>query len=201
MSENLYAPPEAEVRDFSVTEDGEAPGWHSMPTWKLVFLYSISWSLYGFWWFYKHWATQRQRTGEPFSPLARGIFNWLYVVQMFRLISADARREGEPERNLGYLGVVYILMSLTVGISSNVAERIGEYSFEAAMLSTVFAIALVIGIGVLLGTVQRRANIAANDATGSRHAGLSWKDWILIVIGGIYWLMVGAGIAAYLFLI
>lgn len=64
---------------------------------KFIVLWSLTFGIYGIYWFYRNWKYVRQRDQSDIMPFARGFFYYLWYYSLFEDLREDSiRRYGRP---------------------------------------------------------------------------------------------------------
>ena len=187
MSENLYAPPAAPV---VAPERAVAAGteYFVVGTTKLVLLYFATLGMYPLFWFYMHWARYKRFRRQDMWPAARALFAIFFTHQLTGEIDDRLRRDGKRHAwSPGGNATAFVVLS----IISTVASRIPEGISRTADLLPILLLAL---LAWCLVHIQRAANLARGLAQGGPNRGLTWVKWIWLVLGGIFWLLILAGL-------
>ena len=174
---NPYLPPEAAVAE-PVAVGVAATAAFPVSITKLVVMDLATLGLYQFYWFYQHWAAIRRRTKDKVSPVWRTIFGVIWCYSCFSYIHEEARKQ-RVDRWLS-------VGSLTAGwVITTLLARLPDPFWLLSFGSVLFLI-----------PIQREANALnaklAPDA--DRNAGFSWANWIWIVFGALFWLLLIAGL-------
>jgi hypothetical protein len=62
----------------------------AISVWKLAVMSLATAGIYELFWFYRHWQSIRERTGERLSPPLRALFNIVFAYTLFRRIGDEA---------------------------------------------------------------------------------------------------------------
>jgi hypothetical protein len=107
-------------------------------------LYFVTFSLYGLYWFYKHWAVQKQAWGLNVSPLARGFFSIFFAHKLFKRIDQIARAAGvsrswKPDSQATMYVVLAIIANIVTRVEGSVPLVAGLALSAATVLPLVEA--------------------------------------------------------------
>lgn len=187
MSENLYAPPATPVVD---TERAAAAGteFFVTGTTKLVLLYFATLGMYPLFWFYMHWARYRRFRRQNLWPAARALFAIFFTHQLTGEIDDRLRRDGKRHAwSPGGNATAFVVLSIVSAIASRIPEGVSK-------TADVLPFLLLAPIAWCLVNIQRAANLACGHPQGEPNRGLTWANWIWLVAGAIFWLLILAGL-------
>ncbi len=182
MSDNLYAPPQADLRMPAVRE----PAFYTVSAGKFFTLFFASLGLYLLYWSWKNWRRYQRATGANVSPLARGLLP-LFFTHALLFRAEDLLHERgmhyiePPERWANRFVVATVLGLLFNGMARN---DIGYPLTDLGALAMLF----VQGLAVCKG--QQLLNFAADDPLGESNARLRWVDYVCLVPGVLVWLFI-----------
>ncbi len=164
---------------------------------KLITLYILSFGLYGFYWFYKNWQLQQARMNKKISPFLRAMFSIFFTHSLFRHINEKARLlEKKHQFNANMLATAFV----GAVIVSNILDRISMNSGLLADMSSNKVIITSVILFLLstypLVKVQATVNRINNDILGYLNHKYSIWNYLLIVSGIIFWLMMAMGLLA-----
>lgn len=155
----------------------EPSPWFVVGEVKLVVMTFATFGLYQIYWFYRHWRSVRVGENDVW-PLPRAIFGVLFCYPMFTKIMESASAAGVPVgESAGAYAVVFIALS--------VAHRLPDPWWLVTFLSVVPLVA-----------VQRVVNAVARLEVPEvdPNTRLTLANWVLIVFGGLWWLLVLVGL-------
>lgn len=188
MEENVYRTPAAEVID--IVSSDPAPKFYVVSPRKYWTLMIMTVGIYRLYWFYKHWAMYRARTGDSVWPFVRSLFSIFFTHSLFQEIEGEiGRTRSRHDWNWTGWATLYVVCVLAESIS-NRFERLGGLGPE---------VVLVIGLVALFGSVlagaqaQYAANAACGDAEGSSNARFTIANWLWICLGAVVWALAFIG--------
>ena len=189
---NPYAPPNADLTQAS--DNATGPRYHPVSQTKFALLYFLTFGLYLLVWFYYHWRLVKEREKTGIWPVPRAIFAIFFVHALFRRIGETAGARGvgmawRPNVNATW----YVVLSIV----SNLADRIAELS-EAFTPLDFLALACFIAIYLPLRQVQQTINEINDDPQGGLNADYPIGTVLVMILGGLLWLVGLAGAAAIL---
>ena len=130
----------------------------------LVVLYIVTLGLYGLYWFYKHWAIQKQARGLNISAIARGVVPIFFVHRLFKIIDQTARATGVSlEWRASSQATMYVMLVVVARVVSQLGST--NTSLIASLALFAFSVRP-------LWLAQRAANLA-NGRTLNAEA---WVD-------------------------
>ncbi len=166
----------AAARKPDAPPDGGQPRYFPVSVSKVAVLSLCTVGLYQFYWFYRNWRLERAHTGERLWPIARAVFAPLFAYSLFQRIRREADADApEPAWSAGLLGVGYFLLNF-------MSWRVPDPWWIALSLATALPLMLV------QQSVNQLNALAAPGAPSNRR--FSRTDVVLIVLGGLLWLLV-----------
>jgi len=183
---NPYSPPLARVADAS----GEhAAAFYVVAPWKLLVMTIGTATLYSVYWFYKNWALLNRRD-QAYWPVPRAIFAVFFTHSLFDEIDARLRRSGSAHTwSPRVLATVYVVCLLVRGFDSRLAPGV----FDPGRVA-LFNLLMMTPMIFVLYRAQRAINVAENDPAGASNARLSVANALWLVLGLLWWTVIGLGI-------
>ncbi|WP_416422557.1 hypothetical protein RAM80_22060 [Pseudomonas sp. App30] len=182
MTDNLYAPPQADLRMPAVRE----PAFYTVSDGKFFTLFFASLGLYLVYWSWKNWRRYQRATGAKVSPLARGLLPLFFThALLFRaedLLQARGMHAIEPPEVWANRFVV----ATVLGLLFNGMARAG-IGYPLTDLGCLAAL-VVQGLAVCKG--QQLLNFAADDPLGEANSRLHWVDYVCMVPGILLWVFI-----------
>ncbi len=191
MTDNLYAPPEADV---DVPVDAETDYYVVSPG-KFFLLSFVTMNLYLVYWFYRNWRLVKLRTGESMWPPMRGIFYIFFTHSLFSRVNERIESNG---KSFDWQPATIATLVVLLTILANVLDRLAARSIGSPTTDLI-SIALVPVLPLLMLKAQRAINLASDDPDAKTNSSLTVFNWIWIVLGGLAWLLVLFGVYAILF--
>lgn len=146
---------------------------------KVLILSIVSFGLYGIWWIYKSWRFFKEKDGLDIIPAARAIFSIFFLYSLFENIQHYARSNGyEKSYSSGALFAGQLVFSL--------ASRLPEPYWLISVVSSFFILAPANALNFAI------ANSGQYNATTI--SGFNGRQIAVLVIGGIFWILVLAGL-------
>ena len=185
------------LEDNNIDLNTDRPEFFPVSEGKLITLYILSFGLYGIYWFYKNWQLQQPKMDKKISPVLRAIFSIFFTHALFRRIDERAENLDKKDRfNANTLATVFV----TAVIVSNLLDRT---SMNSGMLLGMSSNKVIITSVILfllstypLVKVQATINRINNDMLGYLNHKYSVWNYLLIVLGIIFWLMMLLGLLA-----
>lgn len=177
---NLYAPPQADVRELETTA-GDA--FYVVARRKFLLLYFATIGMYQVYWFYRHWAAQRRQTGTRTVPVVRALFALFFTHSLFRRIDAalGTTRQAVLWRP-GWMATLFVVLSLVSYTLSRLAgEGIGWPTTDALNLL------ILVPVAWPLWRAQHVANLACGDPDGARNAAITVPNGLWLAAGVLLW--------------
>lgn len=191
MSE-LYAPPQAEI----AIADTDQPDFYVVAPWKFFLLSMVTLDLYLVYWFYRNWRNVKLNTGESLWAPARGLFYIFFTHSLFARVDKKLDEEGQEfDWSAGSVATLLVVLAL----ASNVLDRLAFKSIGSPTTDLLSILMVPILPAVAL-KAQKAINLACGDADGSQNAKLTGANWIWIVVGSLWWMLVLVGLYAIFFM-
>lgn len=168
-----------EILDFGLIDDNDKVKIELTTTNRFILFYVLSLGLYGAWWMYKQWAFFRDDERLDISPAARAIFGIFFIYSLFEKIQAFAQEKSYNNTyNSGLLFGGFIIFSL-----------VGQ-------LPGLFFLLSFLGFLIYLqpNSALNFAIENSEDYQGVYSSQLSTRQIILVVIGGLFWVLILFGL-------
>lgn len=192
MEANIYAPPAAVVADAPPRV--AAPEFYVVAKTKFFVLFFVTLGLYQLYWFYRHWARYRGFHRAHLRPIWRAIFPIFFAHSLCREIGSSLARAGAVHRwSPALLAWGFVLAQ----IASTVTDRLANRTIGSPY-TDLLALVLLLPIASCLWGMQKAANLACGQPHGESNAGLTWANWVWIVLGGLLWLVILLSLAMLL---
>lgn len=176
MTPNPFAPPAAEVADIP-EDNAPLPPYFAVSLLKLALLSLFTLGLYELYWFYSHWRVIKRREDSSVWPVPRAIFAIFFCHSLFKHIRrSELQLDIEPTLSAGLLATGWILVTIAYKLPA---------PYE---LISYFAV-------LFLLPAQAHANRVNAERAPShdRNARFTAWNWVAIVVGGIFLLLVLVG--------
>ena len=186
--EDIYKTPQADL----IVGDSTGADFYVVATGKFVVLFLVTVSLYGYYWFYKHWQLQKIKTGESIMPVWRSIFAIFFVPSLFERV--DIMRDAlGTSRNWhpNLLAGLYIVVIIVSGI----LDRLSANSIGVPYTSVSFIPFLFLECYILY-RAQLIINLVCDDPDGKQNKRYTPMNIFWIVIGMLFWFVLGVGLVA-----
>ncbi|QXI27660.1 hypothetical protein [Pseudomonas vanderleydeniana] len=191
MTDNLYAPPQADLNAPHSEADGR---FYVVSKAKFFVLFICSLGLYQIYWSYKNWSQYKASTQSDIWPVARGIFAIFFVHALYRNVEQSIQASGRGYR---WDASLWATLFVIVAVLSNVLETLVRKNIGGSLLvalSTFWVFAQVF----ITWQGQQAINFASGDPEGAGNAHFSPANYLVIVLGGIVWVFALIGIFALL---
>lgn len=164
---------------------------------KLLTLYILSFGLYGIYWFYKNWKLQQSKIDKKIYPVLRAVFSIFFTHSLFNRINNSAVNLPQKHRfNANVLATIFV----GAIIISNIIDPVSLNTslLEDLPSSGIFITSLIIFLLSVypLVVVQATVNRINNDMLGYLNHKYSLWNYLLIVLGALFWLMLAMGLLA-----
>lgn len=181
--ENLYAPPKAVVADQA--RASVVPEFYVVESGKFLILFFGTLGFYGLYWFWKHWASQRDRHRLDVWPVPRAIFSIFFAHALNRRITQRlAQREIAYAWSPGGWATLYVVAT----ILSRIFDRLTILGIGWPT-TDILALAAMVPVGVSLLQAQHAANMACDDPEGSGNERLTAANYVWLLVGGLVWVL------------
>ena len=189
MEQNVYAPPASVVMDAPRART--QPEYYVVSTTKFLVLFFATAGMYPLYWFYKHWACYRAYHRESMWPAARAIFAIFFTHSLATEINASlGRAQVRHAWSPGLLATGYVIFAIIGSVCDRLSlNEIGSPYTDLIGLATLLPMA-----GFLL-PIQRAANLACNQPDADSNRRFTWANWLWIVFGCLFWLLILIGLA------
>lgn len=149
---------------------------------KFMLLYVMTFGLYSIWWMYKLWNFFKEKEGSDIWPVARAIFSIFFLFGLFEKIKSFARRHGYPHdySSEGLFGA-YLFLTILSNLSI-LPDPFWMISFLA-----IFCFIQPIN-------AYNHAITHSDMYYGIEREGFSGRQYALIVIFGLMWILVIIGL-------
>lgn len=184
---NPYAPPLAQVRDVPTPD---VPGFYVVSSRKFFLLYFLTLGLYGVYWFYRHWAQVKLERRADLWPIPRAIFSVFFTHDLARRIDARLSERGDTYAwSPGALATRVVVLQLATTFLDRLAWKgIGS------PVTDCLSILLLVPLAFSTYAIQRAANTAVGDAEGGANSRMTLANFVWLLLGGMWWLLVIAGL-------
>jgi hypothetical protein len=189
MDQNPYAPPVAAVSE--VADINERDRFYVVGARKFFALYFLTIGFYGYYWMYKHWANVRARSGAPMWPVARAFFSIFFTHSLTREIDdtlkrANVRHDWSPRG----LATTWVVLAIITNLCDRLAwKEIGSPTTDLA------GVGLLLPLGLLTWRIQDAANRACGQPDAASNREFTGLNWLWMVFGGLWWVLVLLGLA------
>ncbi|QLL12493.1 DUF4234 domain-containing protein [Pseudomonas chlororaphis] len=179
MSDNLYAPPQAELATAS---EVQRPFYVVSRT-KFLTLFLLTLGIYQLYWAYKNWQQFKQATGQEMWPIARALFAIFFTHALYREGDAKIKASGRTfDWRPGELATLFVIMVIV----SNVIDGLVRKNIGFPLLD-LFSLALLPVHAWITYLGQRGLNEAAGDPLGESNARFTPINYVFIVLGALVW--------------
>ncbi|MFT5175633.1 MAG: hypothetical protein ACI8W7_003825 [Gammaproteobacteria bacterium] len=161
---------------------------------KVAVLYVMTFGVYALYWFYKHWDSLAPHLDKKVIPALRALFSIFFTHSLFRQFDSGAQRAALKPDWRPELSATLLVVALIV---SQIADGIARRSDEFGHVDWIGYVAMIAVVFPMI-TAQRVANAAAEDIEARANSNFSVVNWLIIVIGGCFWLIVAFGVAVQL---
>ena len=186
MSDNIYAPPAAELTETVKTTSE----FYVISKTKLLVLSVLSFGLYTYIWSYKNWSLYKKANQVDISPLARAIFFIFFIHQLYRRAADRVARSGRKfDFDFEQWATVFVVVTVGARVFEIAADRFQPwFAYKPLMLLAVPLCAYI------LQHAQGLVNFAAGDPEGQSNARFNLWNYLVIVPGAVVWGLILIGV-------
>jgi len=146
-----------------------SPVYFSVSKPKLIVMSLCTFGIYEIYWFFKNWKLVKERTGQNISPFWRAVFPIFFCYSLFNSIQHSANSHGVLSRmRPGWLAFSYIALGVSWKLPGS-AWLISFLTFLPLLL-----------VQEVINDIN--VKVAPDAEFNSK---FSWKNIIVIIIGGI----------------
>ncbi|RSZ57447.1 hypothetical protein HF313_11980 [Massilia atriviolacea] len=191
MTDNLYAPPQADMSKTPVAA-GSDDSFYVVSQRKFTLMFILTFTLYLYYWFYKNWANYKKQcqlqnaADSDIWPVPRAIFAIFFIHSLFRNVDQHAEAKQRPLGwNVGahatWLVVMLVITNLANGVITTIFGQV---------LGSLVTIGLLAGICYSLRSAQAYINKSCGDPEGARNNRLTTANYVWMAAGIILWLLI-----------
>jgi len=183
---NVENEQESELSSFGVAPDFFVVG---IPKFLLMSAFTLG--LYIVYWFYQNFKLQKAKHNTDSWPIPRAIFNIFFVHSFFESIEKSLVQKGiKFEWSYKDLATFYVVSVLASRLFSQL------YTHKVfPPVTEIVALSLIPVIAYILTKAQKAINVHEGDPEGSSNSELSSVNYILLVLGCIWWALIIFGLA------
>lgn len=146
---------------------------------RLTIFFILSLGLYGPWWMYKQWVFFREEERLDIWPAARAIFAIFFIYSLFEKIQFFAKTAGYNKTyNSGLLFLGFIILTLL--------SRLPDPAWLISLFSFLFYLQPNDAFNYAIENSE--------DYKGVYTSKLSTRQIILVILGGLFWLLIIIGL-------
>jgi hypothetical protein len=187
MTENVYAPPKA---NLAPVNESEATRFYVVSPRKFLILFFVTVGMYQFYWFYKNWALYKRSTEESIWPVPRAIFGVFFVHALFRNVEVHNEESSEPWDSSSNAWPVVLFL-----IASNVLDRLSNKSIGLPYTGWL-SLLILIPLGLSVLNAQGKINERCGDPSGKSNNNLTAANIAWCVAGALLWILALFGMLA-----
>jgi hypothetical protein len=146
---------------------------------KFIILYFLSLGLYGPWWMYKSWNFFKVKDGLDIIPAARAIFAIFFTFQLFERILNFAKSNGYTNSySSGGLFLMFVVL--------NLLARLPDPFWVISLLAFVCLIQPLKALNYAI--------LNSNNYRGIESDGFNSRQIVILIGGGLLWLLIIIGL-------
>lgn len=186
MSENVYAPPMAQLETV-VEQPSE---FYVVSPAKLLTLAILTFGVYFYYWSFKNWSLYKQSTQADIWPWARGLLCIFFIHQLYRRANDKIRGSGRTiEWDYEQWATVFVVLTVGANLLDAVVRHVDSFGFLAGWLLLAIPLrAYVVSKG------QPMINFAANDPQALSNSRFTAWNYLVMVPGVLLWGMALYGV-------
>lgn len=160
---------------------------------KLAILFIATAGLYGIYWFYKNWRNYKFHPSGDRSiwPVPRAIFSIFFTHALFREIKANGHDKPVLAEWNNESHATKLVLTMIV---SSVLDRLSYRSIGSPYTDFASLVILAPWLTQLL-SAQHMINAGCGDPDGASNSRLTNANYVWIVLGVIFWILVIVGIS------
>lgn len=188
MTDNIYAPPTAELTDVLRTSSE----FYVISKRKLLILGLLSFGLYTYVWAYKNWSLYKKINQVDIWPLARAFFFIFFMHQLYRRADDRVARSGRKfDFDFEQWATVFVVVTVGANLFDAAAGRIDSWHAyqNLSLLGTPVC-------AYILSQCQGLINFAAGDPEGQSNDRFNPWNYLVIVPGVVLWCLTFLGLWA-----
>lgn len=191
MNDSIYAPPEADVGNVETDEST----YYVVGARKFFLLALLTANGYLIYWFYRNWMGVKRRDRSNIWPAPRGLFYIFFTHSLFSDVDDNLKRNDQSfdwsPRGLASLIVFTMIFGAVMG---NLSQR-----WIGSPLTDILNIAVFPAISLMFIKAQRAINLYSGDPEGTENQGLTVVNWVWMVLGSLWWMLMLFGLYAAVF--
>lgn len=162
---------------------------------KFYLLFLLTLGIYMVYWSYKNWRLQKIATDADVYPVLRGLFLVFFMHGLYERVQAQLVRLG---RSFEWSPANQATIVVALILASNILDRLGAKEIGSPY-TDIAGIALLPFTAIVMWKGQAAINTSCGDPAGASNARYSGWNWLWMVLGGAFWLVIAVGMAAILF--
>lgn len=171
--------------ETAVTVKNNKPPFYVVSVTKLIILQIFTLGLYQIIWFYWHFRRQKEHHNDKTIPVLRSIFSIFFTHTLFGEIAAKDQKTGSPVPWKPVLSATMVVITSLLGGVLNAVERNNVH----ISYSDLYPFLSITIITFFISLAQIAANHVCDDPKGLSNSKLTWVNYIFIVIGFIFILL------------
>jgi hypothetical protein len=158
---------------------------------KFLTLFISTFGMYSVYWFFQHWHLYKKSTNEDMWPIMRAIFSIFFTHSLFGLFEMKYQNKtGEAPISINYLATIYVVFAVGCQICSNLSDN----GYGNPITLYVSLLILPVSCWVLYNA-QSLANYSSNDVKGESNSELTALNYMWVITGVVFWLLVLIGLS------
>lgn len=189
MSENPYEAPQAEI--VYQSNPADTAEFYVVSKKKMILLFVATLGIYQVFWFYQNWRLHKLASGGNIWPLPRAIFSIFFVHSLFRAVNArlESGSVGSTPWNHSQQATIIVLLL----IASHILDRMAS-KLIGSPITDGLSLLLLWPLATCFASAQVRINEACGDPLGESNSKLTVANYVWIVLGVVFWALIGIGL-------
>jgi len=195
MTSSIYAPPKA---DLTMHGELAGDGFYVVSQRKFLVLFFLTMGWYKLYWYYKNWSMYKamnRYTGGidgDIWPVPRALFPVFFTHSLMREATAYGATRDRDSGNDGETTATIVVLLI---VAANIVDRVAANGIGNPA-TTWLAILFILPLAYYMNVARQLINDASGDPQGDSNSNFTWANWIWIVIGTLFWIVVAVGIWA-----
>jgi hypothetical protein len=176
---------EVTIQDMrNEASDGAEAMFYGVKTSKFITLSVLTWGLYTLYWFYENFSRCKKQLDDDSIPLARAIFSPIFSYALFIVVNMRLEERGHKKLlSAGVIAAAYFFLNLGSKFLPDIY----------AVLCSLMIVVPLLGANKQINLLNLEDN--SNYLPDSKY---TWINWIFIVLGSVFSLLVVLGLTVML---
>tara|TARA_Y100001956_G_scaffold82100_1_gene101744 strand:- start:2996 stop:3568 length:573 start_codon:yes stop_codon:yes gene_type:complete len=176
--------------NISVSDQSKEVKLYVVSPQKFTILFLSTMGIYGLYWSYKNWSLYKSSCNAKVWPVVRGFFDIFFLHSLCDklLSSTESDSSSKKDSKLESHATTYVILTIVGRVFDQLSsEEIGlPFSYFVSILLLPFTFKA-------LYAIQAKANQLMGDNEGSANSKLTWANYVWILVGILFWTLIGLG--------